>query len=123
MVFGSEVHSFPFEGVISDCAVVYNYVFNENKKSNWQNKLYKYYNNYMNQEPGKRLDCLEVDCDLRNCVNRMHDYYGVPKVFLKKYDYNEEWRQKTLMHKLKKPIETMEPVNAEVATAIADKII
>jgi len=63
VVFGSEVHSFPFEGVISDCAVVYNFDFNEMKKSSWVNKLYRYYTNYCNEEPGKRLDCLEVDCD------------------------------------------------------------
>jgi len=53
----------------------------------------------------------------------MHDYYGVPKVFLKKYDYNEEWRNKTLMQKLQRPLDTIEPVTREVASSIADRII
>jgi hypothetical protein len=111
IVFGSEIHSFPFEGVISDCAIVYNNNFNESKKSTWGNKLLRYHQNYQSNAPGSRLDCLEVDCDLRNCVNSLHENSGVPKMFLKKYEYNEDFRMKMLMVKLKIRPDTMEPVS------------
>merc|ERR1711982_150150 len=87
------------------------------------NKLQRYYSDYIHQEPGTRLDCLEVDLDLRNCVNHLHDYYGVPKEFLKKYEYNQEFKSKMLSNKLRMPIENMEPVNKEEAFQIAHDII
>jgi hypothetical protein len=123
VVFGSEVHSYPFEGAVSDVAIVYNNQYKDYKKSNWGRKLERYYRDYGNFEPGSRLDCLEVDCDLRNCVNLKHDYYGVPKAFLKKYEYNEEFKSKMLASKLKMPVDTMEPVNPEQAFQIAHDII
>ena len=123
VVFGSEVHSYPFEGAVSDVAIVYNNQYKDYKKSNWGKKLERYYRDYGSFEPGSRLDCLEVDCDLRNCVNLKHDYYGVPKAFLKKYEYNEEFKSKMLASKLKMPVDTMEPVNPEQAFQIAHDII